>query len=219
MRARQAYIRSMPARSASAVLWFAAALILMVASQLMRLQQVAPAGWLFWDYAGRLGALLVLAVFPITRALAFRHETLPYARWPAVPTIVVWLVLICWVLSGLPMRAIDQAIPGTQIGAYPVLKGGLHVFDLVAGIALVAYHEEVVFRRLASQVFQGWLGDGWAMVAVTSLLFAAYHWWTGIPNVCMAFVVGALLMLAYKHLRALWPAVVAHYLMDVVAFT
>jgi hypothetical protein len=26
-------------------------------------------------------------------------------------------------------------------------------------------------------------------------------------------------MLAYKHLRALWPAVVAHYLMDVVAFT
>ncbi len=56
------------------------------------------------------------------------------------------------------------------------------------------------------------------MVAVTSLLFAGYHWWSGIGSITVAFLLGLALMLAYQRLKALWPVVVAHYLMDVSAF-
>jgi uncharacterized protein len=49
-------------------------------------------------------------------------------------------------------------------------------------------------------------------------LFAGYHWWTGAGNVCGVFLVGVALMAAYRHLKALWPMVIAHYMMDVVAF-
>ena len=91
-------------------------------------------------------------------------------------------------------------------------------FDFIVGLAIVAYHEEIVFRRMARHAFLPLLGDGVAMVMVTSLLFAAYHWWSGIGNITVAFLLGIALMLAYQRLKVLWPVVTAHYLMDVVAF-
>ena len=50
----------MSLRAVSAPLWFVAALVPMVLSQIVRLEQSDPATWIFWDYAGRLGALAVL---------------------------------------------------------------------------------------------------------------------------------------------------------------
>ena len=48
-------------------LWFAAAFVPMVGSQLLRLQQSDPLVWAACDYAGRLGALAVLAAIPAAR--------------------------------------------------------------------------------------------------------------------------------------------------------
>jgi hypothetical protein len=201
-----------------AALWLAAALVPMVASQLLRLQQVHPAAWLFWDYAGRIGALAVLLAIPAARAIAFRHQALRPARWDAGLRFVIGLVLAHFLLGNLIARLVDAAIPGTALGTYPVVAGWLHALDLTAGIALVAYHEEVVFRRLAREALQPWIGDGTAMIVATASLFGAYHWWSGAGNICMAFLVGVLLMLAYRHLAALWPLVVAHYLVDLGVF-
>jgi len=60
----------------SAWLWFAAALGSMVVSQIVRLQQSDPATWIFWDYAGRVGALALLAAVPSARISVFRWEPL-----------------------------------------------------------------------------------------------------------------------------------------------
>jgi membrane protease YdiL (CAAX protease family) len=56
------------------------------------------------------------------------------------------------------------------------------------------------------------------LVIATSVLFAAYHWWTGFGNVVEAFVMGILLMLFYRRSVALWPVVLGHYLTDFVDF-
>jgi hypothetical protein len=66
----------MVGRVIPAPLWFVAALVPMVVSQLVRLQQSDLAAWIFWDYAGRLGALAVLGAIPAARKVAFRHERL-----------------------------------------------------------------------------------------------------------------------------------------------
>jgi membrane protease YdiL (CAAX protease family) len=88
----------------------------------------------------------------------------------------------------------------------------------VFGLALVAYSEEVVFRRWASHAFRFYFKNGFSLVVVTSILFGAYHWWTGIGNIIEAVLIGALLMLFYRRSTALWPVVLAHYLTDVVDF-
>jgi uncharacterized protein len=51
-----------------------------------------------------------------------------------------------------------------------------------------------------------------------SILFGAYHWWTGIGNIVEAVLIGVLLMLFYRRSGALWPVVFAHYLTDIVDF-
>lgn len=190
----------------------------MVASQLVRLGQTEASAWLLWDYAGRLAALAVLAAIPSARRIAFQREESRFPPWLSTLTIIAGLVLAEYLFDDRLRSAIDAAIPGTKLGNYPAVRGPLHVFDVVAGLALVAYHEEIIFRRVALRAFQPWLGGRLAMVAVTSLLFAGYHWWSGIGSITVAFLLGLALMLAYQRLKALWPVVVAHYLMDVSAF-
>jgi CAAX protease family protein len=207
----------MPLRVIAAPLWFLAALSPMVASQILRLQQTDPATWIFWDYAGRLGTLAVLIAIPSARTVAFRWRPLRMRHWE-VALWIVGTVLVDHYLCGWVRRTINTALPATVLGIYPTLQGWLQIVDDVFGLALVAYSEEMVFRRCARHLFKIYLGDGYALVAVTSLLFGVYHWWTGIGNIIEAVIMGALLMLFYKRSAALWPVVLAHYLTDVVDF-
>ena len=200
-----------------ALVWFVAALIPMVASQILRLQQSDPATWIFWDYAGRFGTLAMLAAIPSARTVAFRWEKLRIALWEAALWIV-GLVLADHYLGGWIRRTINTALPATVLGGYPRLSGWLYFVDVVFGITLVAYSEEIVFRRCARHIFNIYMDDGNALVLVTSLLFGAYHWWTGVGNIVEAIMMGVLLMLFFRRSVALWPVVLGHYLTDIVDF-
>ena len=196
--------------------WFALALVPLVASQLMRLHQHSAVGWLVWDYAGRIAALVILAAIPAARAIAYRREK----RRISLLEIGVWtagLVLLDR-LSQWPRRLIDATFPATIIGTYPDPTGWLNTFDLVFGLALVAASEEIIFRRLLRNASQPCLGDGAFAILVTALVFGAHHWWSGIGNVLTAGAIGILFMVMYRRSGALWPVVLAHYLVDVVVF-
>jgi membrane protease YdiL (CAAX protease family) len=201
----------------SSLLWFGSALVPMVVSQIIRLHQSDPSTWIFWDYAGRVGALAVLVAIPSARAVAFQRERLSTTYWEAASWIA-GIVLFDHYVCGWIRRTINAALPATVLGGYPELHGWLHIFDAVFGLAVVAYSEEIVFRRCARHVFQPYLNDGYALILVTSILFGAYHWWTGIGNIVEAVLMGILLMLFYRRSAALWPVVLAHYLTDVVDF-
>ena len=207
----------MSLRAISAPVWFVAALVPMVVSQIVRLEQSDAATWIFWDYAGRLGALAVLGAIPSARTVAFRAKRLRMSRWEA-GIWVVGIVLVDHYLCGWIRRTINAALPATVLGSYPEAHGWLHIVDTVFGLALVAYSEEIVFRRCARHLFQIYLNDGYGMVVVTSVLFGAYHWWTGIGNIIEAVLIGVLLMLFYRRSAALWPVVLGHYVTDIVDF-
>ena len=135
--------------------------------------------------------------------------------------VVLWIagiVVADHYLGGWARRTINTALPTSVLGVYPPSSGWLHLVDVVFGLALVAYSEETVFRRCARHVFQTYLGDGYLMVFVTSLLFGAYHWWTGAGNIVEATMMGVLLMLFFQRSEALWPVVFGHYLVDIVDF-
>jgi uncharacterized protein len=204
-------------RAIRGLIWFVAALIPMVVSQVVRLQQPDPAMWIFWDYAGRLGALTVLGVIPSARIVAFRWERLRIAIWEATIWII-GIVLFDHYFCGWIRRTLNTAFPATVLGGFPETHGWLHIVDGVFGLVLVAFSEEIVFRRCALHLFRICLNDGYVLVVVTSIFFGAYHWWTGIGNILEAALMGVLLMLFYRRSAALWPVVLAHYFTDVVDF-
>jgi membrane protease YdiL (CAAX protease family) len=207
----------MSPRTVPAPAWFVAALIPMVASQILRLHQHDPENWIFWDYAGRLGGMAVLAAIPSARAVAFRRERRRMALWK-VALWIAGIVVVDHYLGGWARRTINTALPASVLGIYPQPSGYLYSIDVVFGLALVAYSEEIVFRQCARRLFQTYLGDGYLLVFVTSLLFGAYHWWTGFGNIVEAIMVGVLLMLFFRRTGALWPVVLSHYLTDIVDF-
>jgi uncharacterized protein len=89
---------------------------------------------------------------------------------------------------------------------------------MVFGLGLDTYTEEVVFRRCARHVFNPYLSDGLLLVLVTSLLFGADHWWSGVGNILAAMLMGVLFMLFFRRSGSLWPVVLSHYLADVADF-
>jgi len=140
--------------------------------------------------------------------------------------MVLWKVAL-WIagivvadhyLGGWARRTINTALPASVLGVYPQPSGWLNWVDVVFGLALVAYSEEIVFRRCARHLFQTYLGDSYLLVFITSLLFGAYHWWTGVGNIIEATMMGVLLMLFIRRSAALWTVVLGHYLTDIVDF-
>jgi hypothetical protein len=64
-----------------------AALVPMVVSQIVRLEQSDPATWISWDYAGRVGALAVLGAIASARTCSLPVGATPndvQPLWPAV---------------------------------------------------------------------------------------------------------------------------------------
>jgi membrane protease YdiL (CAAX protease family) len=192
--------------------WFIAALLPMIASQILRLHQHDPASWIFLDYGGRLSGLAVLAAIPAVRAIAFRREARRRPLWE----IVLWIsgiVLVAIALSCV-RQAINAAFPMMVLGGYPRTYGWLRLLDLTFGLALVAVSEEIVFRRCSRLMLRLYLGDSYRLVVAASLLFGCYHWWAGPGAVINAAILGALFMMFYRRSGVLWPAVLAHYLVD-----
>lgn len=190
----------------------------MIASQLLRLSTASTPLWLAADYAGRLGALAVLAAIPAARAVAFAREPLKIG----LPEMTLWVVgLVAFHrVAGLALDDYVRAtFPDLALGGYPVAQGWLRAVDLLIGLPLVAFVEEVLFRRCARAVLAPWLGDGVAMVLATALLFAAYHWWSGLGNITAAFLFGVAAMLFYRRAGMLAPVVLAHFLCDLANFT
>lgn len=198
-------------------LWFVVAFAVMVVSQLARLGQTTPAAWLVCDYAGRLGTLAVLWFSPAARAIAFTPRRLNIGLVQAI----AWAIGLAslYTIIDSPLRGfIDATVPGTTIGSYPASHGWLHAVDVTFGLALVAFQEEIYFRRCARAVVRNWLGDGFGMIIATSLLFATYHWWTGLGNMVTAGLFGIGAMWLYRRAGSIWPVMLAHYLADLIVF-
>ncbi|MGP0090657.1 MAG: CPBP family intramembrane glutamic endopeptidase [Xanthobacteraceae bacterium] len=199
-------------------LWYIAAIAAMMTMEMARLAQTASASWIACDYAGRIGALALLAAIPAARAVAFPRERSGIGLLETVMWIT-GLFAFDHIVNHALAHWVSLAFPHTRIAWTPHAGGWLYVFDTSFGLILVAYSEEVIFRRCSRAVLRDSLGDGPAMIIATSILFAAYHWWTGVGNILATMSYGVLAMLFYRRSGSLVPVVVNHYLCDVVNFS
>jgi membrane protease YdiL (CAAX protease family) len=195
----------------SALIWFGVIFAATVPFQVWRMAQGNAEAWLAIDYTMRVSILVLVAMVPVARVLAYRTVRLriglgELASWSLG---VVALIVIYQPAAGV----LERFIPDTALGGYPRTTGAAHAIDLSFGLLLVAVHEEVFFRRYARAAFQSF-EDGAAMIVVTSIAFGLYHWWTGIPNMILAGLMGTYLMLLYRRAGALWPCIAAHYAID-----
>jgi membrane protease YdiL (CAAX protease family) len=203
-----------PAREAM-LLAFALTALAMLPAQIVRLFQDDALPWLLADYAGRLFALILVFSLPAGQVAVTRTDRLRVGRGEAI----LWIVGIVAVLSlsGLDVL-FGSLFPGTSLGGYPQPGGWLYLFDMTCGLALVALHEELVFRKLAAAALERFFRSEVMLVLVSAFIFALYHWWTGFGNMIACFAFGIAAMSCYRRTGSLWPVGFAHYALDVAAF-
>lgn len=194
---------------------FALAVFAMLPTQIFRLFQSDALPWLLADYGGRLLALGVLLILPAGRWVLSQPCGLKVGKIEAL----IWILGIVALFQLVDIDLwLAGFLPDTRLGAYPAPQGALYFFDLSIGLALVALHEEVVFRQVANHALSRFLASDLAVTLVSAAIFAAYHWWTGIGNMLMALLFGLIAMPCYRRCGSLWPVGIAHYFLDLWAF-
>jgi len=199
-------------------LWFLGTLAILVISQVLRLWQTDPILWTLCDYSGRLGALALLALIPAARAIAYMPQKLRTSWWETLLWMIGMVVIFCTFCQWIT-HAVNEAIPHTKLGGYPILSGWFYLFDLTFGLLLVALQEEIVFRRCAFAVFGARWGQGPITIILSTLLFTAYHWTTGLGSMTGVFFIGLYAMLFLRRVGALWPLIIAHFATDFARFS
>lgn len=192
-----------------------AAVALMIAFQIVRMEQRTPGLWMAADYAIRIFGLAILFLVPPADETPFRRSALK-VHWAVAAALVVALMLVQLLLFVPIGYAVDDAVGNTRIDVRPMPEGGLLGLDLTVGLALVAVHEEILFRRVARQVLSPFAGDGLVMIALSALIFGVIHWPHGVGDMTSAALFGAAAMLLYKRMGSLMPLIIAHYLVDVI---
>ncbi len=156
-----------------APIWFVAAFIPMVVSQVLRLHQHNPGGWLFWDYAGRLAGLAVLAA--LAWPVAFRREKL---RMP-------WMQIPLWVL-GIVLA--DHYLRLDQDGRQPpVSVNSSRRLPAVQGLAALVRHP---VRDWARHLHARKSSFDDALGTCSSLTWATECLWCCSRRCCSALIIG-----------------------------
>ncbi|WP_303982803.1 CPBP family intramembrane glutamic endopeptidase [Dongia mobilis] len=216
---RAAVAMDRPGRAAL-LLCFALAILAMVPTQLIRLSQDEPLPWLMADYAGRLLALCVLLALAAGRWCLRRPERLRAGLLElGLLHVGLWVGGIVLLFHATPLDdLLIRILPQSVLGEYPRPTGWLYVVDLTLGMALVAVHEELVFRKLGYHALKSVLRSELAIVIVSALIFGLYHWWRGAPGIIGATLYGLVAMPCYRLTGSIWPAIFAHFLVDYIAF-
>jgi membrane protease YdiL (CAAX protease family) len=137
-----------------------------------------------------------------------------------------------WLVSGVALTALLFAGFVEQTIVYPILQTHLNYFnlsffpkitneniravDLVFGLLLVAFSEELVFRRLLFSLLPS--KSPLLVTILSAVIFAMIHLTSGLADTVNAFVYGILLGGAFWITRRISICIVAHYVVDFIIF-
>lgn len=116
--------------------------------------------------------------------------------------------------------AAPEAVQG-HIERLGVLAGrlgeGIPAPALVALLCFVGVYEELFARGFLLRRCQAALGGAWGPVVVSSFLFGLGHAYQGWIGVAQTALVGAVLAAYTLRWGALWPAIIAHALLNIAS--
>ena len=174
--------------------------------------------WLAIDYGSRLLAIgVVMYLVMKKRALQseFGLARIPFRagiRWMLFLTVTgIFIDQVLW-------RYFEHLLPGTQLAFMPRIKNpSVNIFDLIFGITLVAVSEEIVFRGYCFTALRDIMGPR-MLIPISAVLFGLIHWSSGQHAIITTALWGVLPMVAMVRTGSVVPAMIAHYITDLVSF-
>ena len=169
------------------------------------------------DYATRI-FIIALALTPFARRLAFATDE-PRGGIAMAVALLLLATLFALLISNRIEVIVWRFTGVAPMFGFPNLELNLlRWLDLSLGLLLVAFSEELVFRRVAARALKA-VGSGTIVIlTISSLAFGLIHWGKGPGSVVATTLTGAALMTLYLKTGRLWPPVVAHWAINFVSF-
>lgn len=130
----------------------------------------------------------------------------------------------CLGVNILFIYALYAVLPGTveqhsqQLGSIArQLAGGISLAGLVIVLAFVGVYEEVFARGFLLRRCRTLLGGSTGPVVISSVLFGLGHLYQGWIGVGQTTLIGLVLAILTLRWGSLWPAIIAHGLLDIVS--
>jgi membrane protease YdiL (CAAX protease family) len=106
------------------------------------------------------------------------------------------------------------------LGRMPVIASPLWRWvDLTVGLAMVSIVEEVVFRGYLRIFLSRYTRRAWVVIGISAIAFGLIHWSGGLQQIMATSAVGAVFMALYLRTQSLPAIMVAHYLVNFIAFS
>lgn len=161
---------------------------------------------------------LCLVALPILIGVRRWPDIIPMAR-PAAGMTVALIATIIAVDYGLDWLGVSELWPATRLTRWPPSDWpAVQLFDLTFGLALTAVVEEFVFRGV---LLTALAARGWSVLTsalMSSLLFGAIHWSSGLGSTLSSTADGLVLCAAVAATRSIWPGVAAHFIVNLRYF-
>lgn len=171
------------------------------------------------------GALLivVVAILLVRRGQSWRHIGLIAPRLADVPRGILAFVA-CFGLNMVLVYGLSTVSPeiveahSERLGMIArQLTSGVSLAGLLVMLAFVGVYEELFARGLLLQRCRVVLGGTWLPVLASSLLFGLGHLYQGWMGVAQTTLIGIVLAVLTLRWGTLWPAIIAHALLDIVS--
>lgn len=175
--------------------------------------------WVVLDYVARLFVLGFLYV--MVRRSDLTLAELGMTRLPLTDGILWTAGTMVAAMGYLYLSEFILApyFPKGALGGVPVdANSPLFLFDITAGLFLVAISEEVVCRGLTFSVLRSRLSTP-VLAIVSALLFSAMHWSLSTHTLVDAFIYGLIFVPATLVTGTIWPATITHFFVNYVLYT
>ena len=170
---------------------------------------------MFWGCSALVAALWITRDLPLS-ALGLEMPT-GVRLW--VPLVLTAALAAAQFSSGLRIAHLPDRTPlRRRIGpAGSVLPHGASELPVFAGVALSAgFCEELLFRGFVIWLFQPFMG--WWIAAIASLaLFTLGHLYQGTVGMIRCATLGAVMTVIVALTHSLWPAIILHAAIDLLA--
>jgi membrane protease YdiL (CAAX protease family) len=163
-------------------------------------------------------ALAVLAIVTFWERRPPSSVGLGPLTWPAARAGVLFSVLLVF-LAGLAGKVIQLSGVSAQAGSQAALVMAMPIWLQLFAALSAGFTEEILFRGYAIERVTELTGSRWLGALIPVLVFGAVHapFW-GVGHALVAGVSGLWLTLIYLKTRNLWTVIIAHALLDGIAF-
>ena len=177
--------------------------------------------WVYYVADYFLKSLIVIGIFLTLKADPSNPPYLKVSKGRIFPALIwtVALILFGLIIDQWLWRILESFLP-TRPGRYfPWIHNPIFNFiDLTIGIILVAFTEEYIFRYLLIKKLKAKLPFVTSVIAA-AVIFGLAHWSYGYTAILIPLLWGLVSVISVQKTKSLIPAMIAHYAVDVVAFS